>query len=220
VENSAITLVGVTHVKSVAKRLLAMTAAATVATLGFTEAFAATKSSFESQYKANLKTEQSLLAKADKASNTNKNVSALLTTVQNINNQVTALYAAEQALANAKSSIPQVSTAQQKTEEEQLKKLMLRRETILKESNAAWKLVNEYEHHKSQTKLLKKAIAEHNQLQKELESVNSQIASLKNKMDTWKIHPYDGGLTELQDSILKLQQSAIHYTQEAISLEK
>jgi hypothetical protein len=201
-------------VKRMAKGLLALTTAATVAILGLTQAFAATNS-FDTKYNANLKTEQSLLKQAESSSTTNKNVLALLSTVNNINSQVAALYTAEQALAKEKSSIPQVSA-----EEQQLKELTSRCQTILKESNAEWKLIDEYAHHKSQTKLLKKAIAEHNELEKELANVNSQIASLKNKLDAWKTHPYDGGLTELQDAILKLQQAAIHYTEEAISLEK
>jgi hypothetical protein len=202
--------------KHVGKVIVGFTAATTVATLGLTTAFAST-TSFDSQYQSNLNTEQSLLTQAQ-SSSSNSTVSALLSTVQNINTQVNALYTAEHALASAKSSIPAPTQ-----DETALKRLMSHRQDLLKQSNAEWKLVGEYEHHKGKTGLLKKALAQHDQLQKEVTSINNQISSLEKKIhnnDGTKSDPYDGGLEELQDSILKLQASAIHYTKEAIALEQ
>ncbi|GMA66116.1 hypothetical protein [Alicyclobacillus fastidiosus] len=198
--------------KVLGKVIVGFTASAVVATMGLTSAFAAT-TSFDSQYQTNLTKEQSLLAQVP-SSSSDTTVAELLSTVQSINTQVSALYSAEQALSNAKTSIPQVHTVS-----DTVKKLQLTREQLLKQSNTVWNLVGRYEHHWHDKNLLNKAVKEHDGIEKQLQEVNRQITAC-NTDNGWNTNSYNGGLEALQDSILKLQSSAIHYTEEAITLEK
>ena len=186
-----------------------------------TSAFASTNR-FDTQYQAKLSQEQNLLTQTQSTSSTaDTNVAGLITTAQNINTQAAALYTAEQTLASATSSIPQVNDAHP-AETKELKALEAKRADILKSSANAWKLVSQYARHPHKKGLLHKAIADHTAYGKQLAAVDKQIAALNKKLNAqnWKAHPYDLGLAGLRDSILKLEDSAIHYTKEAIALEQ
>lgn len=185
-------------------------------------AFADTNS-FDTQYQGNLTQEQTLLttAQTGAANSTDSNVLGLLTSVQNINAQISSLYTVEQALVSGASSIPQVH-ATHPQEQKQLKDLQTQRAKLLKQLNDAWKLVSQYAHHPHRKGLLKKAIADHTRMSNDLKALNQKIATLDKKLheQDWQGHPYDGGKAVLQDSILKLQAAAIHYTNVAITLEQ
>jgi hypothetical protein len=190
------------------KVIVGFTASATVATLGLTSAFAAT-TSFDSQYQANSNTEQSLLDQVS-SSSTNTTVTDLLSTVNSINTEVSALYSAEQALASAKSSIPQLHTLG-----DNVKKIDLKREQILKKSNVAWKLVGKCGNQSNDKQSLEKAIKDRAGIEKQLLQADRKITAINTNSNA-----YNGALKSLQNAILKLQASAIHYTKEVISLEK
>ena len=184
-----------------------------------TPAFADT-TSFNTQYQAKLAQEQSLLSQAQALNSTDSNVVALIATAQSINTQVATLYPVEQSLASGASSIPQIHVAHPK-ETKELQDLQVRRSKLLKQSSDAWKLVVQYSRHPHKKGLLHKAIAEHNAIGKQVAIVNKQISDLKKKLNAqdWEAHPYDGGLAGIRDSILRLENAAIHYTNEAITLE-
>jgi len=185
-------------------------------------AFADTNS-FDTQYQANLNQEQTLLttAQTGAANTTDSNVLGLLSSVQSINSEISSLYTVEQTLASGASSIPQVH-ATHPLEQKQLKDLQTQRAKLLAQSNNAWKLVSQYAHHPHRKGLLKQAISDHTRLNKDLKTVNDKIAALNKKLHAqdWQGHPYDGGKAALDDAILKLQATAIHYTNEAIALEQ
>lgn len=129
------------------------------------------------------------------------------------------MYSVEQGLASAKSSIP-TGNPQEEQRKDELTKLGKQRQDLLNQSNNEWKLVNLYSrtHNKA---LLNAAVRAHDETEKKLVAVDNEMKGIEQKVDNadWKNHPYDGGLTELQDSILRLQVSAIHYTKEAITIE-
>lgn len=198
----------------------AVFASVTVASLALVTPVFANTASFATQYQSKLSQEQTLLTQATAVSSTDTNVTALLAAAQGINTQITSLYTTEQTLASGSSSIPQIDTTHPK-ETQELKNLQSRRAQLLKQSSNVWKLVVEYSRHPHQKGLLHKAIADHNQIGKQVASVNQQIADLEKKLHTqdWQAHPYNGGLASLQDSILRLEDAAIHYTKQAIALE-
>ncbi|GMA59636.1 hypothetical protein GCM10025859_00760 [Alicyclobacillus fastidiosus] len=72
-------------------------------------------------------------------------------------------------------------------------------------------MVEKYEHHSQDKNLLQKCLKEHEPIEKKLLQMNRQITA-SNTDNGWNTAPYNGGLKELQNSILKLQSSAIHYT--------
>lgn len=186
---------------------------------GGVPAFAATNS-FVSQYQEKATMEQSLLQKAQASSVTNATIEALFSTVTLINTQVTALYASWQALQSGISSIPHAPETSSEASL-QMKQLTSERIEILQKLNAVWKLVISYDHHPHRKGLLHTALEDHARLSGQLERIDRQIAAPKKDhgVQYWVTHPYDSGYGGLQNDILRLQQSAIHYTREMITLE-
>jgi len=174
--------------------------------------------SFQSNYQAKQSTETGLWQTSQAyTGQMSTTMQALSTTVQNITTEVTAIYTVEGDLAANTSSIPQLS--QDKATGE-LMKLENNRMNLLVKSNNLWKLVDKYvKSHGRDSQWAKKALRDHASINKQLAAVNKQIADLRSHDSFWKSHPYDFGLVMLRQSILRLQDSAIHYTNVLINLE-
>ncbi|MFX4302366.1 hypothetical protein ACOJUR_08935 [Alicyclobacillus tolerans] len=173
--------------------------------------------SFAQKYQENQNIETQLLSQVNTENVPSGNAAQLLATIQDISAQISALYASEQNLVQQKGNLPKMtlSTTQKNAE---LKRLEKKRLNVLKLNEDAWKLVIEYEHHPHQKGLLAKAIRDHDKDQKRLTSIDAKIAKLnKNEsLDNWSKHPYHNALPVLDESILRLQKSEIHYTKELI----
>lgn len=179
-------------------------------------ASASMENQFEAKYQQNQNTEASLLSTAQTNSSVNTDATALLNTVQSIGSQVSALYTAEQTLVNDKSAIPQMTPAEQ----QQMQQLNHERNQILAQSDSEWKLVVKFDHNKHEWAIFEKAWVQHQHTQKKLLNVDKLLRKAEQHDGPgWRVHPYDKALPYLQQSILRLQQSEIHYTQEAIALE-
>jgi hypothetical protein len=100
---------------------------------------------FDNQYQTNASQESSLLQTAQASSVSSSYISALSSTVQNINTQVATLYNTEQALASA--NIPQINVQNFGNQFQQLNQ---KRQELLKESKLAWGNVNKYFHRHDQ----------------------------------------------------------------------
>lgn len=175
--------------------------------------------SFTSQYQANETKEASLLQTAKSSSFSDSYTQVLSSSVQNINSEVTTLYNAEQALAAQRSQTVQ---REDQNLAANLSQLEQERWNLLHQSEGAWGIVK-FWFYRRQDRYTEGMV--HQARQKwaniglKVKAVNEEIRNLK-QQDQWRRSPYDGGLSALQQSILRLQQSAIHYTEEWIAAEQ
>lgn len=191
-----------------------------VAPLAATPAFAST-SSFQQQYDRNAATEAQLMQQVGDVSGGSQVEQGLFQTLTVINEEVTTLYQSEQALGNQKSKIPQVDSKHRDQLAKEIVELTKRRDSLRKElsvSDVLWKM---YLQHPGQPFLLKIAKEARDEIQDRLDRVNKALDLAKDmyQRTDWAHHPYKGGLAGLQSSILDLQHSAIHYTNELIAAE-
>jgi DNA repair exonuclease SbcCD ATPase subunit len=178
---------------------------------------------FTAKYQQNLALENQLLTEAQKSNVSNDEITQLKQAIDTINQQISTLYQARQTLVDQRSVLRKISEAHLAPIEKQLAALNKQRTTLRKESEDAWKLVSKYLHKKHHNRRdeqnLKTDLASYKAVQKQLADVNAKIAKLKAEESKWVIAPYDGGVAALDETILKLQQSAIHYTKMLIALE-
>lgn len=211
--------------KSVLKRGTAMLAVMTmVPVVTSIHAYAAT--TFDSQYQANASQEASLLQTAQSSSFSDAYTVALSSAVQSINEQVTALYNAEQTLAAKQSSTSQLD---QQSLQDQLQKLEQQRQALQKQVQQARDNLSSLfpGHGKGREKGDGPGHSDFghahqylNQLDKQLRDVTRKIDQLKHSSDDDSPSSYNDGLKALQTSILQLQQTAIRYTKEWIAEEQ
>lgn len=184
------------------------------------QAFAdTTDNSFSNQYQANATKEASLLQTAQSSSFSNSYTQALSTAVQNINTEITSLYSAEQTLAAQQAQTAQLDHQNLTS---QLAQLENQRWNLLHQSESAWHDVDFwfYRHQNRHTQdMLHQARQQWANIGVKVKAINEEIKTLKDQQH-WQSRPYDGGLTTLQQAILRLQQSAIHYTQDWITAEQ
>ena len=175
-----------------------------------TTSTASQSSWFSAKYQSNANEESQLLQQAQSANGTNSIVASLLNTAENIIQQTTEIYTAEQALVNAQSSIPNISSANKA----ELAKLTKNMDSMLQQRKQKSKLAQPHTHGGKQqdTKI-------HGALETKLTDIENQIADLKNVDHLASANPYDSAIATLQASILHLQYAEIHYTKEAIALE-
>ncbi len=207
--------------QNILKGLLALSAFASVPLFSTTVAMADTN--FDSQYQANAAQEASLLQTAEASSVTSSYISSISSTVQNINTQIPNLYGAEQFLSNTLANIPQIGVPEPQQWQNQVNQLNKKRNNLLHQSQLAWKNVNKFFHSRNK-KQYWDARAVWSRIGVQVADVNKQLANLRGEENTWKSAfnkgAYNNGLTSLQESILKLQTTAIYYTKEWISLEQ
>jgi hypothetical protein len=203
--------------------------------LGGVAAFAAqnqsasAESKFEQQYQNLSQKEQSLLQQAEASTVDTPQIDALKQTVNVINQQVSSLYTIEQALAKQASSIPQISPSPISKDDEEIdqaQKEVSKLQAQLK--NDQQRMERDKKSHSQKDKSdLHQVTADYNKIKTQLAQAQAQLAKWDKQKDEdeaaygyWREHPYNGGLTELRQSILSLEQAAIHYTEQWISLEK
>ncbi|QSO47426.1 fibronectin type III domain-containing protein [Alicyclobacillus mengziensis] len=191
--------------------------AASITALSTSVAFADT--SFSAKYQANAAEEASLLQTAQSSTVTTPEISVLRTTVQNINAQVTSLYNAEQTLVADEPSMPQMNP---QSLNQQIHNLEQRRHQLLKQTQVEWRYVNKFFHRpdrydEEQFSHYKGVWTD---FSSQLMNVDKQLETLMNEKKMWTESPYGGGLTSLQNAILKLQSASIRYTRDWISLEQ
>ncbi len=170
--------------------------------------------SFVAHYNQSAATEAKLMQQAQVSGNTNATVTGLLSTIENINSQITALFASEQALVQGEAKIPRLEGAFKK-----FMSLNTQRQHLLKEIRTDEAKLKKDWHHRQNVNYKQDKL----QLQvtlDQLKEVNLQLSHPDQGVLAWKKNPYDGGLTALQTSIVDLQKSSLHYTQELISLLK
>jgi Carboxypeptidase regulatory-like domain/Prealbumin-like fold domain len=195
------------------------------------QAYAAT--TFDSQYQANASQETSLLSTAQSSGVSDSYTTTLANVVQNLNNQVAALYTVEQNLAGQQSSVDQLAQPTQSTVStlvQQLEQLLQQRQQLLQQTQSAWAEVNRWFHGPKDAHakdMFDKAHQSWQQLSKDLDDTNRQISALKKFQGSDSHGPqpnqsksFDSGLSSLQNSILQLQQAAIQYTQNWITEEQ
>jgi chromosome segregation ATPase len=139
---------------------------------------------------------------------------------------------AEQALAAAKSSIPNITDNKDVEQAKQkIDQLRAERQKLLNEAKQLQKQVYKYAHHKRNkrdSELYKQVRDKHDQIQQQLEKINKELQKAQKDYEAKKRerergenqHPYDGALAALQDAILRLQQAEIYCTKEWIALEQ
>jgi hypothetical protein len=204
------------------KGLLALSAFAAVPLFSTTTAMADT--SFNSQYQANASEEASLFQTAESTYVNSLYISQISGAVQNMNVQIANLYSAEQSLLSTLTNIPQSEFQVPSQWQNQLNQLNQERNSLLHQSQLAWNDVNKYFHgrgHHNQE--YSDARATWSKIGNQVANVNKQIADLRKEINSWQSafqNRDDSGLTSLQNSILKLQATAIDYTKDWISLEQ
>ncbi|MCY0894664.1 MAG: carboxypeptidase regulatory-like domain-containing protein, partial [Acidibacillus sp.] len=180
-------------------------------------AFAST--SFDTQYQSNVSEETSLLQTAQSSSVSNPQIVALSNAVQTINTQVSALYQSEQTLANQEADMTQVNTSN----DQSLQQLQQQRDQILQQSQSAWDQVNRFKNNRSS---FGRRSFEHSRqdwltIGQQLNLIDNQIRSFHDRGNQFSYHSsYNGAVSALQSSILKLQDTSIQYTNEWINLEQ
>ncbi|MCL6594386.1 MAG: hypothetical protein K6T31_10450, partial [Alicyclobacillus sp.] len=200
---------------------LAAVSTAALPLLSITAAWADTdvSSSFDSRYQANVAQEASLLQTAQSYNINTPAITALSTTVQSLNNEITTLYSAEQSLAALDANLPQPEVPDL---DQQLQQLQQKRLQLLHQSEIAWAEVNKwfYQKHTAHVlDMLAKARNKWAQIGVQVKAVNDAIADLKDQQEAWEHNQsVDQGLKNLQNTILNLQAAVIQYTKEWIAL--
>ena len=187
------------------------TAALVLTTAAAGAGAAAPASNFASRYAQYSATETQLLQQAA-AAGASTTTAAFASTVQTINAQVAALYAAEQVLASAKTGIPAAGAAERAKLRAEQKTLTRELRQVRSQAGKGKKGLKAAD--KRDLKLKEKIWTA------QLKQVAYELAHPALAAGNWKRHPYDHGLSGLQQSILTLQQSAIHYTQLWITAAK
>jgi DNA repair exonuclease SbcCD ATPase subunit len=187
------------------------------------------QSQFEQQYQKLWQQEQSLLQQAEASKVDTPQIDALKQTVELINAQVASLHNIEQALAQQVPSIPHPLPPNTKTEDEAVahaKKEISTLQSRLKSDEQ--RIERDKNSHRQKDKSdLRQAMADYNKTKAQLTKAQAELSKWTKEKEEkeaeygyWLEHPYNGGLTELRQSILSLEQAAIHYTNEWISLEQ
>lgn len=205
------------------KLILAGATGVAVALLGTTVVLADT-TSFQSQYQSNATEEASLLQTAQASSVTSSTISTVSSLVENLNSQISTLYSAEQTLSSQ--TLPTGLMPTTSSGQSTWAQLEQQRQSILHESQRAWNNVNRYFHrNQGEYEHYRSIWSNYGQ---QLTRVNSEIAN-DTGMNSGYGNDFGGygsgqsfnsALSDLQNSILRLQQSAIQYTQEWIQLEQ
>jgi hypothetical protein len=181
-----------------------------------TGAFASSNSSdagFVARYNQNAQIEAGLLAKAQAGVGTSGATQQYATAVQTINQQIVALFGAEQTLANeqaALSTLPAVSSQTDKLNHEEAQ---LDQEI----ENGNHGLSGDGKHHSKDWKRNEKLQIRIWKLQEE--KVKLQLSEYEDAWSSGDHRSYANGLKGLQESIFNLQSSAIHYTNQWIAAE-
>lgn len=211
---------------------------AAIPMLSTTVAFAGT--SFSTQYQNNASQEASLLQTAQASTVTNTEIVDLSNIVLNMNSQITALYTAEQSLANETTTLPQSSLQTLKGE---IKQLLQQRETLLQDlqpqrgndngggygkgNGRGYGNGKGKGHGHGNDDGYGKGRGDDSQSQQDqsatesqLQSINQQISQLQKQEASLSSRGYNSSLSSLQNSILKLQMASIQYTNAWISFEQ
>lgn len=198
---------GITGMAAAATIALAATTMTTYAGAETAAVNSKYQTTFINHYNQNLQLETQLVQKAEAEGGSSQTITSLSQTVQSIDTQVSALYAAEQSLVSARAniSVPAADSNQAKT-------LKADKQTLMHNIAAAKNKV------KVDLKSKHKIAARRLQLQikiweAEINQLNFQLSHLNTGTARWNHEPYDGGLTELQQTIFDLQKSAIHYAE-------
>lgn len=180
------------------------TAALVLSGMSLTASAASGPSTFDARYTQNAQVEAKLVQQAQAEGGSSSTITALSSTVQTIGAQVAALYASEQALETAKAGIPSVTTGDRA-------KLQTQKRTLTRELRAAKATLKK--DRKSKNSVAKRELELRIKTwTAQLRQVTFELAHPQAAYGSWKSHPYAGGLTALRQSILDLQQAAIHYT--------
>ncbi|MCY0870079.1 MAG: hypothetical protein OWT27_05770 [Firmicutes bacterium] len=183
-------------------------------------AFAAQRQgSFARQYTHNTQVEASLWAKADASAYSGPRINGLKTAVSGMNAESVHLYTAEQALVQVRNDAH--GNAGGVRSKSQVQAWKRQRDGLLRDARRIRHTLAEHgkKHHLS----AKERARLKAELKLDLARVGVLNLELKlgSRVDTtWRRLPLDGALTYVQKSILALQASAIHYTQELIALER
>jgi len=180
------------------------TAALVACGFGISASAASAQTAFTTKYTQNANQEAQLLQQAEAEGGSSATITALSSTVQTINTQVAALYAADQALVAAKGNVPAVdSTTQAKLQAQKVK---------LTTELAAVKANLQKDRKDNNRKLTREQQLKINALNAQLKEVDYELAHPATMLGAWGPDPLAGALPQLEASILDLQKAAIHYT--------
>lgn len=204
------------RVRNVTLGLAALTLSAPMLLSAGAFADTTVNSAFSTHYQANAQREAALMQQAQASSATNTQISALQSTVQNIAQQVSALYTVEQSLATSRPSIPRpVVPSPNNTV------YMHDRTVVLGQAKHDWAMMKVYKA-RHNNRMYRLFAANHAKAEARLTIVDHEwmAARLKASDTAWRVHPYNNALPALQQSILSLQGAEIHYTQQWIAAQK
>lgn len=167
---------------------------------------------FQARYAHNVQVENTLLAKAQ-AGMPSGSTSSYAASVQSLNAQSASLYTAYQTLLATRAALPKPQT------------IVTNREHMLQERNHLELLIKQdrnrynYDQHHHEKVAARIAANDFHLALLQLNSVNYQLGHIETMDSAWNSHPLDNGLTALEQSILNLQTSAMHYTNVWINQE-
>lgn len=173
---------------------------------GAVQAFAAdaaNNTSFIARYEQQAQTEALLLQKVQIVNKSGVSDSSFLTTADSFNQQIAALYVVQEELAGARATLTTSLDVQG-----DLSNLQAEREaivsTIAQETSSLQAATAP-----AMKKSLRSQLARNH---RELLRVNAELSHLQETATRFRSHPFAGGLTQLDSSILRLQTALIAYT--------
>ncbi len=197
------------------KLVIGLAVASLIVPLGFAASAMADSSpaqqvqQFVSKYQQNLTTENGLLAKAQASSTTNVQVAALSQTVTMLNQSIAGMYADFQSLLTARTNLSQLKssanssglTGAEKSIDNKINQINKELENLNKGKKG------KDNKHKG---LYQQLIKDRNDLEKSKKLMQVKIPKVDQA--EWNGHPFNGGIPNLEKTILSLQNSVIHYT--------
>lgn len=165
---------------------------------------AVNQTAFIAHYERNEQREATLLAQATAASVTNPNIVSLQQTVASLNQQISTLYASEQALDSLAPSVTngvEVGTGVAKLQTE---RAQLEAQLALEQAQ-----IKRYRNHKTDALALQSAKSQQADTLKQLHDVVAETRLLAQVGSTQNRDAFARGLINLQTSIFSLQQAAI-----------
>ncbi len=197
------------------KLVIGLSVASLIVPLGFAASAMADSSpaqqaqQFVAKYQQNLTKENGLLTQAQASSSTNAQVVALSQTVTTLNQTIAGMYGDFQSLTAARTSLSQLKSSANSSGLTGAEKSV---------NNKINQIDKELEHMKKGKKgkdnkhkgLYQQLIKDRNDLEKSKKLMQVKIPKVD--QTEWKGHPFNGGIPNLEKTILSLQNSVIHYT--------
>ncbi len=203
------------------KLVIGLAVASLIVPLGFAASAMADTSpaqqaqQFIAKYQQNLTKENGLLTQAQASSSTNAQVVALSQTVTTLNQTIAGMYGDFQSLIAARTNLSQLKSSVNSSGLSGAEKSVNNKINQINKELAQLKksIKGKDNKHKG---LLQRLIKDRNDMEKSKHLMQVKIPRVD--QSKWNGHPLSGGIPNIEKTILSLQNSAIHYTQQWITL--